>query len=347
MENQLDWLIDEAKEKGSEMPKTIIFCNTLKDIASVVNLLLLKLGKYAFVPVGSRNGVNFIIGIFYSVSWPKKKEKLLSEFRSKSKKRIVVASTALSMGVNFEDVRYVVNWGPARNLLDQLQEAGRAGRDGKRSHVVIVYHGQQLSQCEQGIKDFVKSEGCFRVALYKSFDQNIKSVSPGHDCCSHCAMECCDNRCDDKLPFEKSGSLACNSSPVLTRVVSDSDKEDLKEALTELVEGGSHNAFGAVSCHGFSTELVTDVINNSHRLFTIKDVFECLPVYSVDHSFKILELIQEIFEDIPNFDNVTDFFALVSAEYFDHSSNEQGTEYFDGYFDLPDDDIVDFDYIED
>ena len=38
MENQLDWLIDEAKEKGSEMPKTIIFCNTLKDIASVVNL---------------------------------------------------------------------------------------------------------------------------------------------------------------------------------------------------------------------------------------------------------------------------------------------------------------------
>ena len=103
MENQLDWLIDEAKEKGSEMPKTIIFCNTLKDIASVVNLLLLKLGKYAFNPVGSRNGVNFIIGIFYSVSWPKKKEKLLSEFRSKSKKRIVVASTALSMGVNFED----------------------------------------------------------------------------------------------------------------------------------------------------------------------------------------------------------------------------------------------------
>jgi len=134
------------------MPKTIIFCNTLKDIASVVNLLLLKLGKDAFVPVGSTNGENFIIGIFHSVSWPKKKEKLLSEFRSQSKKRLVVVSTALSMGVNFEDLRYVVNWGPARNLLDQLQEAGRAERDGKRSHIVIVYHGQQLSQCEQGIR---------------------------------------------------------------------------------------------------------------------------------------------------------------------------------------------------
>lgn len=79
------------------------------------------------------------------MSWPKKKEKLLTEFRSQSKKRIVVASTAQSMELNFEDVRYVVNWGPARNLLDQLQGAGRAGRDGKRSHVVIVYHGQQLT----------------------------------------------------------------------------------------------------------------------------------------------------------------------------------------------------------
>ena len=145
MEYQLDWLIDEAKEKGGEMPKTIIFCNTLKDIASVVNLLFVKLGKYAFVPVGSTKCEKFIIGIFHSVSWPKKKEKLLTEFRSQSKERIVVASTALSMEVNFEDVRYVVNWGPARNLLDQLQEAGRAGWDGKRSHVVIVYHGQQLT----------------------------------------------------------------------------------------------------------------------------------------------------------------------------------------------------------
>lgn len=58
------------------------------------------------------------------MSWPKKKEKLMSEFSSQRNKRIVVASTALSMGVNFGDVRYVINWGPVQNLLDQLQEAG-------------------------------------------------------------------------------------------------------------------------------------------------------------------------------------------------------------------------------
>ena len=75
----------------------------------------------------------------------------------------------------------------------------------------------------------------------------------------------------------------------------------------------------------------------------MNDVFECLLVYSLDHSFKILEVIQEIFEDIPNFDNVTDFFALLGAEHLDHSSNEQATD----YFDLPDDDIDGFAYTGD
>lgn len=73
MENQLDWLIDAAKEKGSKMPNTVIFCITVKDMVSVVNLLL----KYALIPVGSTSGENLTIAIFHSVSWPKKKENRL------------------------------------------------------------------------------------------------------------------------------------------------------------------------------------------------------------------------------------------------------------------------------
>lgn len=104
-------------------------------------------------------------------------------------------------------------------------------------------------------------------------------------------MECCDNRCDDKLLFEKSELLVCNFLLVLIRVVSDSDKEDLKEVRIELVEGGFYNVFRVVFCYGFLIEFVIDVINNSYRFFIIKDVFECLFVYLVDYSFKIFELI--------------------------------------------------------
>ena len=41
------------------------------------------------------------------------------------------------MGINFPDIRYVINWGPARTLLDHHYEAGRAGRDNNQSHVII------------------------------------------------------------------------------------------------------------------------------------------------------------------------------------------------------------------
>ena len=155
MNIQLDWLIEEVKLRG----ETIIFCNTLKDIASVVNLLLMKLCKHVYIPVGSMDRKDFVIGIFHSVSWPKYKEHLLDEFKQKtSKKRIVVASSALSMGVNFPDVRYVINWGPGRTLLDQLQEAGRAGRDGELSHVITIYHGHQLSHCITKLQDAIASQ---------------------------------------------------------------------------------------------------------------------------------------------------------------------------------------------
>ena len=93
-----------------------------------------------------------------------------------------MASSALSMGVDFPDIRYVVNWEPARTLLDQLQEAGR---DGKLPHAITIYHGNQLSNCEDEIKDFFKTTGC-GVARYRPFDSSIAQIEPGHGCCLHC-----------------------------------------------------------------------------------------------------------------------------------------------------------------
>jgi len=62
------------------------------------------------------------------------------------------------MGVNFGDVRCMINCGLAQNILDHLQEAGKVGH---RSHLIIIYQGKQLSHCEDEVNDLVKSKGCY------------------------------------------------------------------------------------------------------------------------------------------------------------------------------------------
>ena len=151
---------------------------------------MLKLGSAAYSPPTSRESENCLIGIYHSMSWDNYKNRIVSQLKGSGKICLVVATTALSMGVNFPDIHYITNLGPAPNLLDHRQEAGRAGRDGKQSDIVVIYHGQQLTHCEDEVKSFVKSTSCLRVASYSAFDPNIKPVEPGHDCCSNCLTMC-------------------------------------------------------------------------------------------------------------------------------------------------------------
>ena len=46
--DELQWLVDIVKEKGKDTPKTMLFCNTMIEIASVANHLLYKLGIHAY-----------------------------------------------------------------------------------------------------------------------------------------------------------------------------------------------------------------------------------------------------------------------------------------------------------
>lgn len=53
-------------------------------------------------------------------------------------RRVIVASTALGLGIDVPDVRAVVHYGRLRKLKDYAQESGRAGRDGLPSEAIIL-----------------------------------------------------------------------------------------------------------------------------------------------------------------------------------------------------------------
>ena len=322
MFTQLKWLIDMVMLKGAETPKTIIFCNMMSEMASVCNHLLLKLGKHAYEPQTSKKAVDCFLDVFHSMTWNRNKERLLLSLKGNSnvKKRIVIASSALSMGVNFPDIRYVINWGPARSLLDYHQQAGRAGRDGKQSQSITIYHGHQTSQCEDDVKLFLQSQSCLRVASFKYFFKEVQCLLPAHSCCSNCSLQCLckGTNCEsEKLPFDVEPSGSNTVVLHITRDVSQSQQKDVYEALSEVKE--QYVKHCSLEAHGFTNDLVTELTENCNHIFTISDVLQ-FPVFSVKTALIVLEIINDIFNDIDVLQGVSDFFCSIPDDQFQINS---------------------------
>ncbi|XP_068756193.1 ATP-dependent helicase wrn-1-like [Montipora capricornis] len=353
-----EWIADMIKTQGLATPKTIIFCNTMTNVASVVGNLFAMLGNAVYVPGRPQVPENKVVGIFHSLTLPKYKKRLMDSFKSDSGcVRVVIATSALSMGVNFPDTKYVVHYGPARSLVDHIQEVGGAGRNGEKADDITIYYGQQLAACEKGVKDFMKTDGCLRKAIFVPFKPDVESVTPMHECCSMCEQDCkCSgDRCSRiPQPFDHEDSVNSTTyTSLFERNVYPEDKEALRSALIGLKErfdSTGSPAFDPVSTHGFSIELIEAIVSDCAHCATQDYLMASFPLFSEEHAFVVLEILHEIFDDIPGIEELMQITVSTSST----SSHVQVTRLCDieDYFEEPnslcfeDDDRVNVEELE-
>jgi len=103
----------------------IIYCSTTKEVDAVHGALR-AMGIPAHRYHGGMKGSE------------RKAEQEL--FMKRGRRLVMVATSAFGLGIDKPDIRYVVHFQTPASLEQYVQEAGRAGRDGRQSHCILLHH---------------------------------------------------------------------------------------------------------------------------------------------------------------------------------------------------------------
>ena len=67
-----------------------------------------------------------------------------SQFMNPSRRLIMVATTAFGMGIDKPNIRYILHYQAPGSLEQYVQEIGRAGRDGRPAHCILLFDPADL-----------------------------------------------------------------------------------------------------------------------------------------------------------------------------------------------------------
>ena len=113
----------------------IVYCKTRKRTKEVAEMLTM-------------NGVNTD---YYHAGLSAEERNKKQEDWVNNKIRIIACTNAFGMGIDKPDVRTVVHYDVPDALENYYQEAGRAGRDGKKSYAVLFFNETELTELKNKV----------------------------------------------------------------------------------------------------------------------------------------------------------------------------------------------------
>jgi ATP-dependent DNA helicase RecQ len=129
---QLGVLIQRLRRPG------IIYCATVRAVDELY--VALRHGK---IPVERYNGK----------MTTEEREKAQASFMEPGRKVVMIATNAFGLGIDKPDIRYIIHYQMPGSPESYVQEAGRAGRDGKPARCVLLFQPDDISIQEYFLKE--------------------------------------------------------------------------------------------------------------------------------------------------------------------------------------------------
>src|SRR6185295_5343361 len=129
---QLGKLISRLRRPG------IVYCATVRSVDELY--VALRKGK---IPVERYNGK----------MTTDEREKAQASFMQSGRKVVMLATNAFGLGVDKPDIRYIIHYQMPGSTEAYVQEAGRAGRDGKPARCVLLFQPDDIAIQEHYLKE--------------------------------------------------------------------------------------------------------------------------------------------------------------------------------------------------